>query len=160
MMYTVQCTVNIVPCGCLVDPPDPHRQVCEAPALLHQRRTARVRALLRGAPQAHLQQWHAQPAAQLARAPGHQVQEADHATHHLHGRQHQGEEISLEDDPVLYCTLHTVHCTVLYTAHCTLYCTVHCILYIVLCNKPTEQCVYSVRQAYSTVRVQNNTKAI
>jgi hypothetical protein len=68
-----------------------NRQVCEAPALLHQRRAAGLRALLRGAPQAHIQQRYAQPATQLARAPGHQVQEAHHATHHLHGWEHQGD---------------------------------------------------------------------
>jgi hypothetical protein len=37
----------------------------------------------------------------VARAPGHQVQEAPHAAHHLHGRQHQDPvSYSLQADPI------------------------------------------------------------
>ena len=77
------------------------RQVRQVSAQLHSARPARLRALLRPAPPAHLHQRRAQPAAVVARAPGHQVQEAPHAAHHLHGRQHQDPvSYSLQADPI------------------------------------------------------------
>ena len=58
-------------------------------ARFHPRRAARLRALLRGAPGPHVQQRDAQPAAQLAGTAGHQIEEAAHVAHHVHGRQYQ-----------------------------------------------------------------------
>jgi len=59
------------------------------PALLHQGRSAGLRALLRGTTPANVRQRSAQPAAELARAASDQVQEAFDAADHVHGRQHQ-----------------------------------------------------------------------
>ena len=67
----------------------PFGKVREVSPMLHSRRAAWLRPLLRGTPQANLRERDAQPTAFLARTPSHQVEKAAYAPYHLHGWQYQ-----------------------------------------------------------------------
>lgn len=67
-------------------------------AQLHQGRAAALRSLLRGTTATHIRQRSSQPAAELARAAGNQVQEAAHLADNFHGRKHEDSAGRLGDD--------------------------------------------------------------
>ena len=58
----------------------------------------RLRSVLRGAIEAHVQQRDQEPAAVVVGTAGDQVEEATHAPHHLHGRHDQDAPRGLGDD--------------------------------------------------------------